>query len=956
MKLSYGIIGNIFLFSCLLGGCGGGGGGSSTPAAPPPTPTYTISGDLSGLSGSTLSLSLSYSGQSAALALTSNGGFTFSPGLASGTAYAVSINSQPANQSCSVSGASGTVANSNVSNVAVSCAETFSASGMVTVTSNAVVDSDVNDSSTTAVDNSSFSSAQSVDNLATIYGFATRSATGNSGDQFATRPDRDDVFRVTLQKNQQIRLQVVNFDKFSSESEFEGDLDLQLYDNASNLVASSDSITEFEAVQVPADGEYFVVVEAYSGASRYALKLLSPQTSSLPLTNSSVNFVAEEAIVKFSNEPNLAVSARAAMVSDFEFRHQDRQRATLATKSSRASLAVTDDAFIFDRQLKKLNPQAHSKIKTLRQIKQMRLSTGVEWAEPNYIRRATISPNDSLFNLQWHYTAMKLPQAWELSTGTPANGEVIVAVIDTGIFLAHDDFSGQLVSGYDFISSTSNSLDGDGIDANPDDPGDSKTLGNSSWHGTHVAGTVAMKTNNSIGAAGVSWGAKIMPLRVLGEQGGSSYDIMQALRFAAGLSNDSGTLPAKAADVINLSLGGGGASAAEQALFTEIFNQGIIVVAAAGNENSGSPSYPAAYEQVFSVSALDAVQNRAPYSNFGSSIDIAAPGGDSSADKNGDGQPDGVLSAVADDTSGSRKTSYAFYQGTSMAAPHVAGMFALMKAIYPQLTASIADSLLKNGRLSQDLGSSGRDNIYGWGMADALKAAQAARDLAGGAAPPPLPASIVASPTSITLGANTSAALSLGNQGGGVPSLSSIQSGASWLSITASNTDAQGLGSYNLMVDRSGLADGIYTSQATFSFGAGTVAVVPVSMRVGSVNQQGQASQIYILAIAESSGELVSQFDAALPASGQLTFSLSGLPSGNYQIVAGTDVDNDSFLCQHGESCGAYPSLSEAVYIDLSSDKQGLDFTIDVIAGFSGLGSNSNATAEQAQTIRLKKK
>ncbi len=226
-------------------------------------------------------------------------------------------------------------------------------------------------------------------------------------------------------------------------------------------------------------------------------------------------------------------------------------------------------------------------------------------------------------------------------------------MIDTGVVLRHPDLQGQLVAGYDFIRDRGNAVDGDGIDRDPDDPGDrSNPDGSSSFHGTHVAGTVAAATGNSLGVAGVAFGAKVMPLRAVGRFGGSIYDIEQAVRFAAGLPNDSGTVPPRRADVINLSLGSTYADAEDQAVFEAARTAGVVVVAAAGNSADSERFYPAAYPGVLAVSAVDINKNLAPYSSFGSWVSVAAPGGSTARDVNGDGKPDGVLSTVATDTEG----------------------------------------------------------------------------------------------------------------------------------------------------------------------------------------------------------------------------------------------------------------------------------------------------------------
>ncbi|MCA8947104.1 MAG: S8 family serine peptidase, partial [Planctomycetes bacterium] len=162
-------------------------------------------------------------------------------------------------------------------------------------------------------------------------------------------------------------------------------------------------------------------------------------------------------------------------------------------------------------------------------------------AEPDYIRRHFLTPNDPHFAAYqaWHYNAINLPAAWNITTGSTS---VIVAVVDTGVVLSHPDLAGRLIGGYDFISNPQVALDGNGIDNNPDDPGDNPGQG-SSFHGTHVAGTIGAASNNSTGGAGVDWNCKLMPLRVLGAGGGADSDIAEAVRYAARLTNASGTLP-----------------------------------------------------------------------------------------------------------------------------------------------------------------------------------------------------------------------------------------------------------------------------------------------------------------------------------------------------------------------------------------------------------------------------
>ncbi|AEB11903.1 S8 family serine peptidase [Marinithermus hydrothermalis] len=318
---------------------------------------------------------------------------------------------------------------------------------------------------------------------------------------------------------------------------------------------------------------------------------------------------------------------------------------------------------------------------------------GVLWAQPNYRIYPLLELSDPFFDLQWHYSAINLPQAWEVTQGSSA---VVVAVIDTGVLRAHPDFAGRLLAGYDFISDPQVAADGDGRDPDPEDPGDNPG-GQSSYHGSHVAGTIGAATNNGLGVAGVDWKARILPLRVLGVGGGSTADIIDAILWAVGVSLPPVPDNPNPAQVLNLSLGGAvpcSETPAFQAAFDEAISRGAIVVVAAGNEDRDASNFsPASCGGVITVGATDLPGNRAFYSNFGLRVDVMAPGGDTGVDLNSDGFVDGVLSLNRDDADGT--FDYRFLQGTSMAAPHVAGVVALMKALEPSLTPVQALDLLK---------------------------------------------------------------------------------------------------------------------------------------------------------------------------------------------------------------------------------------------------------------------
>lgn len=322
--------------------------------------------------------------------------------------------------------------------------------------------------------------------------------------------------------------------------------------------------------------------------------------------------------------------------------------------------------------------------------------TEVEYAEPNYVAFATSDPveapsnfvpNDPYYNTQWNLPLIQMEQAWNYSTGM----NVLVAVLDTGIARGAPDLVGvDIRQGYNFINNTPDPVDDQG-------------------HGTHVSGTIAQATNNSEGVAGVAYKASLLPVKVLDSRGQGSYDaIIRGIIYAV----ESG------AQVINLSLAGAAPSQSLREAIDLARSRGVVVVTAAGN-NGGAVGYPARYESTIAVGAVRLDRQRTAYSNFGPEIDVVAPGGDNRSDQNGDGFGDGIVQqTISPDNPGEFR--YLFFEGTSMAAPHVSGVAALLLSAQPGLGPDQVQQALQNTAI--DLGTPGRDNEYGFGLIQAYDA------------------------------------------------------------------------------------------------------------------------------------------------------------------------------------------------------------------------------------------
>jgi len=300
----------------------------------------------------------------------------------------------------------------------------------------------------------------------------------------------------------------------------------------------------------------------------------------------------------------------------------------------------------------------------------------VEYAELDYVVHATIVPDDPDLYLQWGLSKIQAPTAWDETTGS---SDLVIAIVDTGVDLNHPDLNDKIVPGWDFVNDDNSPQDDHG-------------------HGTHVAGIAAAETNNARGVAGVSWGARIMPIKVLRYDGDGYYsDVAQGVLYACN----------HGAKVINLSLGGTNPSSTLKDALEQAYQDGCIIVAAAGNSGQNEVDYPARYPETIAVAATDQTDTRAAFSDYGPQIEVAAPGVD-------------IYSTLWTPSS----HTYGWKLGTSMSTPHVSGLAALLLSLCPQLTNTEVRSVIRS--TAQDLGAPGWDPYFGFGRINAQKAVKAA--------------------------------------------------------------------------------------------------------------------------------------------------------------------------------------------------------------------------------------
>jgi serine protease len=836
----------------------------------------------------------------------------------------------------------------------------------VTAFAATAVDSDTNDPLQQGrVTNNNPATAQSVGNPALVTGYANKPGTGPAGPNFAAG-DEWDGYRVTLKAGQVVEL---NFGDPNT-----ADLDLFIFDSTGqNMLAQSIGTSRSECVRIRTTGEYIVVVNAFSGFANYQLAWGSVALgTSCPNSTMSVQdqpaFVAGQFFVKAHagarGETRLARTAsvaRTAQLSVASLTWHDgpvllempaEANARVASMQALAGQAKVREVehHIFEGA----SAQATLAYETVVAIKHLRAGGQFEYVEPNGMVEAQQvgygpwPPNDTLLNRMPQLDLIKLPDTFNaLNSLTPRPTYTpIVAVVDTGIVADHPDLTRMLVPGYDFVADANNGGDGNGLDANPDDS--KPPAPGAVFHGTHVSGTIAAETFNGVGVVGIAPMARIMPVRVLGSNGSGSFnDILQGMLFAAALPNNSGTVPARRADVINMSLGGQGACPnAVRDVVQQVRGQGVIIVAAAGNDSGQPVGLPANCQGAIAVSAISYSGALARYSNVGPEVVVTAPGGDQS--RQSPAGPDEILSTHA--TFGTNSTvrtpNYAGLQGTSMATPHVAGVMALMRAVNPNITPTEIDTLFANGSLTDDMGAPGRDDQFGFGLINALKAVTAA----GGSTPPPptgLP-TLALSTTRLDFGTvQTQLQITLTRINGSTDSPDSAADSAvnpNALTVAGVAGPADGPYVLNVSVDRALLNAGEDQIQVEITSAQGRklrfdVVVAPRGTTPTGLRGVGP---VYVLALNPTTLATMAQANVINNTS-IYPFTLSNL-TGPVIIVAGTDTDNDGFICGASEPCGAYPVLGVETTV-LSGSRAGVNF--DLLSGGSAASLGTGATRVQ---------
>ena len=919
------------------GGGGGGGGGGSSPTAPLVL-SVSLSSDSQTIElGNSITLTWSSSNASSCSASANwDGGNKSTSGSESFTPS--SLGTQTITITCTGSGSSSSAS------VTVTVVEAkYDITGTVKTMPSSDIDGDVpNPEYPKKNNNLDPLNAQLILNPTQLIGYA------NINDESSeVSDDQYDIYEIALVGNQYAILEISEWNEDDPNSI---DLDILIFDEEAEIIGFGVSTDWYERVTLPEAGTYYVVVVAESGSSKYVLSVGSAFSGySVSNYSSDVGIIPRTGIVSLKKEsdktsitskekeflnkvgvyPNL-LDTEEILIQDFitpEIQYFNRE-SMYRNLFMQLGVSISDEMMenIVTKKVIGVESNLHENI--------------LIEVSPKFSSMGAFSP-DPDYKYQWDLLAINTEEAIN-AIGSDTNSAV-VAVLDSGrptisspAYKEIDYVSG----GYDFVVMDTNAVEDVG--------------GN--YHGSHVAGTIAAKNN---GRAINGMGVKALPIKVLGKDGGSFQGIIEATKYAMGLSNSSGsayTSNTNKVVAINMSLGACAESVTFCNALTNLVEQtGIPIIAAAGNCTCNrvySPAFcpevniPASCEGVISVAATDAENIRAYYSSYHPSVDIAGPGGDISIDKNNDGQPDGILSFGGD-------AKYALYQGTSMASPHVAAAVALMQVANSDLKNSDIESILADGGMTIDINDTGKDQNTGMGLLDVAKAVESAVNYEQNSSS--TNANAAPTPTILNYGfTSDSLQVTLSKYGSGSLSVEGLAADEpEGLTYTGPST-SDGMGTYTIYIDRTDSPKGSYQRTIYFNLSNSTQPRVMLTFSVGDEREAPDMGRIYALLFDADTEEVIASQELDL-STGEGDYSFTDLSSGKYKIYVGSDIDDDNTICGWGEVCDYFPNTDTPTFDEEYTLDRDLIVDFNLIP-ISALGFDSLSSRISGNYIKFEEK
>ncbi len=812
--------------------------------------------------------------------------------------------------------------------------ERYSISGTVSLAADVIIDSDVPNKAFSYLSNNSIAEAQPAFDPVSVLGYAGR-FTDSEGD---ITDDSMDVFVLNIENKQiNVTLRQVNSDS---------DLDLYAYssDDLSNPLVFSTGSGSTEQVSINGNGVFYISITAdlNLNGSKYAL-IVEEQASTSSFTTSSARQSNKNMSgKKFDTGEFIIMKKDKSIEPSVDEKKLLKQVFGVDYKFNRARLVMPSYENIKRyKPLKTIEDSTREfgisqgdilEVQKIKAIEYLRDQLPNYFIEFNHIYYPDADPipfsPDPFYNdYQWNLRQIKTKEALDL-IGQDTK-DVIVAVLDSGA-PSKDSLawinSSFVEDGYDFVRSTDSSFDGDGIDNDPTDPDflPVNSSGNVEYgsHGSHVATTISAKNDgNEINGLA----SKTLPLRVCGsdqsENGGgcSGYDQLQAFYYVQGKENDSGEIydasQYGAVSVINMSLGGGGSNEVICEEIKNLKDNGIYVVASAGNEGNSAIRFPASCEFAFSVASTKADQRKSSFSSYNDFVDIAAPGGQTSEDYDGNDIGDGVMAYSFKNSSydGTDYKGLQLYQGTSMAAPHVSGYFALLRFLDSDLTYEEINLLLKSEKLTNDVGPAGKDEYFGYGLMDLNKGISFLREGVNY----DLLSYAEFSPARVNLGYSLNERIfEIKKYGNGSLSVSDfyiVSSGVpaeQKLSVESVSVDENGFGQYKATIDRNGLSNGNTILRIEFLFNDGRKAEIPVLMQNGDQKIKATVDQLWICAVNDQNQ--IQPCDVMQMTNGTANYRVRELPNDTYtEIFACTTLEDrlsfsDQGICGLAELEGQY--------------------------------------------------